>query len=174
MGSAAGWSNASFRVYYAAGALLTAPLLGIGSLLLVRRRWAAAVGLAYVGVALGVALAMPIESSLSGSSVPQAQDVLALWPARVLAIGANGLGTLAVVAIAIATIRRRPLGNALLLAGVGVAALGSALAGLGVGALAPVIAAAAVLLYLGFVAPSRASELHVGWGTRGQPKVPTI
>ena len=52
-------------------------------------------------------------------------------------------------------IRRRPLGNALILAGVGVAALGSGLAGLGVGALAPILAIAAVLLYAGFVLPTR-------------------
>ncbi len=57
--------------------------------------------------------------------------------------------------MALATFRRRPLGNALVLAGVGVAALGSALGGLGAGALAPTLAAASLLLYAGFVAPSR-------------------
>ncbi len=63
----------------------------------------------------------------------------------------NGLGTLAVVAVALATIRRRPLGNALLLAGVAVAAAGSAVAGLGAAESAAFIAAAAGLLYAGFV-----------------------
>ena len=47
---------------------------------------------------------------------------------------------LAVVVVALATLRHRLLGNALILAGVGVAALGSGLAGLGVGVLAPVVA----------------------------------
>jgi hypothetical protein len=37
-GEAAGWDGRAFRVYYAAGALLTAPLLGAGSLLLAGRR----------------------------------------------------------------------------------------------------------------------------------------
>jgi hypothetical protein len=87
--------------------------------------------------------------------VPEAQDVLDVWPARVLAIAGNSLGTLAVVLVALLTLRRRPLGNALVLAGVGVAALGSALGGLGVGALAPLLAAAAILLYAGFVVPTR-------------------
>jgi hypothetical protein len=155
-GAAAGWSEPAFRVYYVGGALLTAPLLGAGSLLLVRRRWAAPLALVYTGLAIGVALAVPLEADLAGSDVPEAQDVLALWPARVLAIAGNSLGTLAVVVVALATIRRRPLGNALILAGVGVAALGSGLAGLGVGALAPVLAAAALLLYAGFVTPSGA------------------
>jgi hypothetical protein len=154
-GAAAGWSDAAFRVYYLGGALLTAPLLGAGSLLLVRRRWAAPVALAYAGIAVGVALAVPLQAELAGTDVPEAQDVLELWPARVLAIAGNSLGTLAVVAVAVLTIRRRPLGNALVLAGVGVAAVGSGLAGLGVGALAPILAAAAILLYAGFVAPTR-------------------
>jgi hypothetical protein len=154
-GAAAGWNDAAFRLYYLGGGLLTAPLLGAGSLLLVGRRSAAPIALAYVGLAVGIALAMPLESELSGTDVPEAQDVLALWPARVLAIAGNSLGTLAVLAVALVTFRRRPLGNGLILAGVGVAALGSGLAGLGVGALAPVVALAALLLYAGFVAPTR-------------------
>jgi hypothetical protein len=74
-----------------------------------------------------------------------------------VAIVANTLGTLAVVGVAAATFRARPLGNALILAGIGVAAVGTGLAGLGVGAQAPVIAAAAILLYAGFVTPTKAS-----------------
>lgn len=154
-GSAAGWNEAAFRVYYLGGALLSAALLGVGSLLLTGRRWAAPLGVLYAGVAFGIAVAMPIDSSLSGTALPEAQDVLDLWPARIAAILANSLGTLAVVGIALVTIRGRPLGNALLLAGIAVAAIGSGLAGLGVGALAPVLALAVVLLYAGMVAPRR-------------------
>ena len=153
-GAAAGWNEPSFRLYYLGGALLTAPLLGVGSLLLVGKRLAGPVGLVYAGLALGVALAVPLQGELAGTGVPEAQDVLELWPARILAIAGNSLGTLAVVAVAVATFGRRPLGNALILAGVGVAALGSALGGLGVGTLAPLLAVAAILLYLGFVAPT--------------------
>ena len=55
-GEAAGWDGRAFRVYYAAGALLTAPLLGAGSLLLAGRRRAAPAALVYVGLAgLGAA-----------------------------------------------------------------------------------------------------------------------
>jgi len=154
-GAAAGWSEPAFRLYYLGGALLTAALLGVGSLLLVGRRRIVPIALVYTGIAVGVAIAAPIQGELSGTGVPQAQDVLELWPARVVAIVGNSLGTLAVVLVALATFRRRPLGNALILAGVGVAALGSGLAGLGVGALAPIVAAAALLLYAGFVAPGR-------------------
>ena len=153
-GAAAGWSDAAFRAYYLGGGLLTAALLGAGSLLLVGHRWAARVALLYAGLAIGVAIAAPLQIQLSGTEIPEAQDVLDLWPARILAILGNSLGTLAVVVVAIATFRARPLGNALILAGIAVAAIGSGLAGLGVGALAPAVALAAVLLYAGFVAPS--------------------
>lgn len=156
-GAAVGWSDAAFRVYYLGGGLLTAALLGIGSLLLVGRRWAAPVALVYTGLAVGIALAVSLQEPVTGTAIPEAQDVLDLWPVRVVAIVANALGTLAVVGVAAATFRTRPLGNALILAGIGIAAVGTGLAGLGVGAQAPVIAAAAILLYAGFVAPSRVS-----------------
>ena len=156
-GAAAGWSEAAFRLYYLGGALLTAALLGAGSLLLVGRRVVALVAVAYVGLAIGIAVSVPLQAPLSGTDIPEAQDVLDVWPARVVAIAGNSLGTLAVVVVALETLRSRPLGNALLLAGIAVAALGSALAGLGVGAIAPVIVVAALLLYAGFVIPGRAA-----------------
>ncbi len=152
-GAAAGWSEAAFRVYYLGGALLTAALLGTGSVLLTGRRWIGPPALAYAGVAIGIALSVPVAGPLTGTELPEAQDVLAVWPARAVAIAANSLGTLAVVVVALTTLRRRPAGNALLLAGVAVAAVGSGLAGLGVGALAPAIALASLLLYLGMVVP---------------------
>ena len=150
-GAAAGWSNPAFRVYYLAGRLLTAPLLGLGSLLLVRRSWAAPLALLWVGLAVGIAVAMPLVAPVSGDAIPAAQDHLDFVPARLAAVAANSLGTLAVVVVALATIRRRPLGNALILAGVAVAAVGSALAGLAVAETSAFVAAAAVLLWGGFV-----------------------
>ena len=157
-GAAAGWDARAFRAYYLFGGLLTAPLLGVGSLLLTGRRWAAALGLAYTGLAVGVAIAVPVTGGFSGSGIPAAQHHLDLVPARILAIAANALGTLAAVGIALLTIRRRPLGNGLIVAGLAVAALGSALVGLREGGTAAVFAAAAVLLYLGFVAPVRSGS----------------
>jgi hypothetical protein len=154
-GSAAGWDDHAFRLYYLFGGLLTAPLLGVGSLLLTRRRWAVPVALLYAGLAVGVAVAAPLERPVSGTDIPEAQDHLALVPARVVAIAGNVLGTVAVVAVALATIRRRPLGNALILAGVVVAAVGSGVAGLGVAETSAFVAVAAVLLYAGFVARPR-------------------
>ncbi len=149
-GAAAGWNEASFRLYYTCGGLLTAPLLGVGSLLLIGRRWAAPVGLLYTGFAIGVGLAAPLTTPVSGDAIPEAQQHLELFPARLLAVVGNSLGTLAVVVIALMTIRRRPVGNALILAGVAAAAAGSAVAGLGVAQTAAFIALGVVLLFLGF------------------------
>src|SRR5919197_76367 len=128
--------------------------LGAGSLVLVGRRWAVGVALFYAGLAVGVALAAPLHGSFAGSAIPAAQDHLRFLPARLLAILGNSLGSLAAIAVALATLRARPLGNALIVAGVAVAAAGSALGGLGVTGGAIAIAAGAVLLYGGFVARS--------------------
>ena len=155
-GAAAGWSDTAFRVYYLFGALLTAPLLGLGSLLLVGARWALAPTLVYAGLAAGVALVEPLASRVEATSIPDAAEHLDLFPVRILAIAANSLGTIAVVVVAGATFRRRPLGNALVIAGVAVAAAGSTLFGLGEARAAASVAIAAALLYGGFVTRPRA------------------
>ena len=156
-GSAADWSNPAFRVYYLFGGLLAAALLGAGSLQRIGLRWVAPLTLVYVGIAIGVAVAVPLTAPVGGSSIPEAQAHLAFFPARILAIAANSLGTLAAVVVALMGIRRRPLGNSLVLAGLIVAALGSALAGLGKAESSLFTAAAALLLYGGFLLPTRAS-----------------
>jgi hypothetical protein len=145
-GSAHGWDAPAFRVYYLAGALLSAPLLGFGSLQLAGRRWAGPLCLLYVGLAVGVASAMPLHGAFGSTDVPRAQDHVDTWP-RILAIAGSSLGALAVVAVAAATLRRRPRGNALLLAAVAAAAAASALTQTAVAAAAACFALAAVLLY---------------------------
>src|SRR6187551_2737803 len=67
--AAAGWSDAAFRVYYLGGALLTAPLLGAGSLLLVGRRWIAPLATVYVGLAVGIVIAMPLQTQPTGDEI---------------------------------------------------------------------------------------------------------
>ncbi|MDQ3994555.1 MAG: hypothetical protein M3265_07160 [Actinomycetota bacterium] len=158
-GAAAGWDDTAFRVYYLFGGLLTAALLGVGSLLFARRRWAAPVGLLYTGLAIGLAVAVPLTSPVSGESIPEAQAHLDFIPARLVAILGNSLGTLAVVAVALITFRRRRVANTLILAGTAVAAAGSALAGLGTAETTAFIAVGAALLYAGFRAASGESLL---------------
>jgi hypothetical protein len=150
-GAAAGWSEGGFRAYYLFGGLLTAALLGTGSLLLAGVRIAGPVALVYVGLAIGVALAVPLETPVSGTSIPEAQQHLALFPARMLAIVGNVAGSLALIAVSVKGLRRRPVGNALLLGGFALAAAGSALAGLGAAETSAFIAAGAGLLYAGTI-----------------------
>jgi hypothetical protein len=157
-GAAAGWSEPAFRVYYLFGGMLTAALLGLGSALLYGWRWTLNPGLVYVGLAIGVAIAAPIHGDISGTSIPEAQEHLGFLPARLVAIVGNSVGTIAVISVAIATIRRRPLGNVLIITGVAVAAAGSAFAGLGAAESAVFVAIAALLLYGGFTARSGAGR----------------
>jgi hypothetical protein len=147
-GAAYGWDEHAFRAYYLCGALLSAPLLGIGSLGIAGRRWATPLGLVYTGLAIGIALAMPVHGVFDSIQVPHAQDHVDALP-RIVAIAASALGTLAVVTVAVLTARRRPLGNALLVGAVGAAAAGSALTQTAVGAAAACFALAAALLYAG-------------------------
>ena len=147
-GAAHGWDAGAFRVYYLAGALLSAPLLGVGSLQLWGRRWAAPVGFAWTGLAIGVAAAMPVHGSFASTHVPHAQEHVDLFP-RIAAIAGSSLGTLAVVLVAVATLRRRPFGNALVVGAVAAAATASALTQTAVAAAAACFALAAALLYAG-------------------------
>jgi len=156
-GAAAGWDDRSFRVYYLFGGLLTASLLGLGSLLLAGRPWALAPALVYIGLAVGVAIAVPLHGEIHGTSIPEAQAHLDFFPARLVAVLGNALGTMAVVAVAIGTIARRPFGNGLILAGVATAAAGTALSGLGTAKTSVFAAIAAILLYGGFTASPRRS-----------------
>jgi hypothetical protein len=153
-GAAAGWSEAAFRTYYLFGGLLTAPLLGAGSLLLLGRRWVIPVVLVYVGLATGAAIAEPLATPVSGDSIPEAQEHLDYFPLRILAIVGNLAGTAAVIGVALASFRRRPLAMSLIVAGVAVAAVGSAVAGLGVAQTAAFFAISSVFLYAGFTVSS--------------------
>lgn len=128
-----------------------------------RRRLVVPVVLVYCGIAVGVSVAEPLAAPVGGASIPEAQAHLDYFPARILAIAGNTAGTLAVLAVAVATLRRRPLANGLIVAGTLTAAAGSGLAGLGVAETAAFVAVAAALLYAGFVAAGRTSA-----GERGR------
>ncbi|HEX2302790.1 MAG TPA: hypothetical protein VHH57_04115 [Gaiella sp.] len=152
-GAAAGWDDRAFRTFYLFGGLLTAALLGAGSLLRAGVSAAAPAALVYAGLAIGVAIAVPIDPPVSGGEIPDASEHLAFFPARLLALVGNTAGTVAAVGVALTGLRRRPVGNALIIGGVVTAAVGSAFAGLGEGGGALFAAVAAALLYGGFVSP---------------------
>jgi len=89
---------------------------------------------------------MPVHGAFDSTNVPHAQDHLDTLP-RVVAIVASSLGTLAVVLVAVVTLRRRPLGNALVVGAVIAAATASALTQTAVAAAAACFALSAALLY---------------------------
>jgi hypothetical protein len=151
-GAAHGWDEASFRVYYLAGALLSAPLLGVGSLQLAGRRWAGPLGLLYAGLATGIAAVMPVHGTFVSTDVPHAQSHVDALP-RIVAVAGSSLGAVAVVLVAAVTFRRRPLGNGLLVSAVGAAALASALTQTAVATAAAFFALGAALLYAGATRP---------------------
>jgi type IV secretory pathway VirB2 component (pilin) len=157
-GAAAGWNETAFRLYYLFGGQLTAPLLGSGSLLLLGKRWVLPVMLVYAGLAAGVMVSEPLGADVAGTSIPEAQEHLDYFPARILALIGNIAGTVAVIGVAAVSFRRRPLGMSLLVAGVVVAAVGSALAGLGAAQTAAFSAVGVVLLYTGFTVSSGKSR----------------
>ncbi len=148
-GASAGWDGRAFRAYYLFGGLLTAPLLGLGSLQRAGRRWAAPLALVYSGLAVGIAVAMPLHGDFLASELPAAGDHLAFLPGRLVAVAGNTLGTVAVVGVALLTLRRRPLGNGLIVGAVALAGIGSAFSGLGEAATGAFLAGGAVLLYAG-------------------------
>ena len=157
-GSAADWSNPAFRVYYLFGGLLAAALLGAGSLQWAGVRWVGPLTLVYVGLAIGVAVAVPLTTPVGGSSIPRRRRIWPSFPPASSRSRRTRSARSPQSSVAVIGIRRRPLGNSLILAGLVVAALGSALAGLGKAESSLFSAAAALLLYGGFVLPSRASK----------------
>ena len=116
-------------------------------------------GVLWIGLAVGVAVSEPLTHAVVGGGIPAAQDHLDLFPARLLAIIGNSAGTLAVIGVALLTLRRRPLGNLLVVAGIAVGGIGSALVGLGEAGTASFFAAASVLLYAGFMSRSAQTPL---------------
>ena len=148
-GAAAGWDGRAFRAYYLFGGLLVAPLLGLGSLARAGWRRAGALALAYAGLAVGVAVAMPLHGAFPAGAIPSAGDHLGFLPGRLVAVAGNVAGTIAVVGVALLTLRRRPLGNALVVGAVALAGIGSAFSSLGEAGQGAFLLGGALLLYAG-------------------------
>ena len=96
-GAAAGWDDRAFRAYYLFGGLLTAALLGTGSLLRIGVRVAGLVALVYAGSRSAWRSPCRSTPAVSGSEIPDAAEHLAFVPARALAIVGDVAGTVAAV-----------------------------------------------------------------------------
>jgi hypothetical protein len=95
-----GWSLASFRVFFVAGAVLNVPWLALGTVYLlagerVGRRVRAVLVFAS-GLAVGVMLTAPVSGDVAGSAtIPVGKDVFGVFPRALAGVG-SGLGALVV------------------------------------------------------------------------------
>jgi hypothetical protein len=117
-----GWSLASFRVFYLAGAVLNVPWLALGTVYLLagraagdRVRWWLVL---LSGLSSGVVLFAPTRAGVSGSELPTGRDVFGVAP-RVLAAAGSGIAALVIVAGALWSVYRLARHREPALAGVG-------------------------------------------------------
>jgi hypothetical protein len=100
-GASTGWDDATFRIFYLLGAVVTVPWLALGTVYLLwgtdrgrRVEW----GLVFFsGLAAGVVLAAPLEASVTGTAIPVGSDVFGAFP-RVLAAVGSGVGAVVILA----------------------------------------------------------------------------
>ncbi len=101
LGSSAGWSGPTFRVFFLFGAILNVPYLALGTVyLLGSQRTGDRVAIAITAAALfsaGVMTATPLLESVSGTELPTGRDVFGPLPRVLAAVGSGGA---AVVVIA--------------------------------------------------------------------------
>jgi hypothetical protein len=104
-----GWSLATFRVFYLAGAVLNVPWLALGTVYLLagqtigdRLRW----WLVWLsGLSTGVVLFAPTRTSVSGTELPTGKDVFGVAP-RVLAAVGSGVAALVIIGGALWSVYR--------------------------------------------------------------------
>ena len=97
---AQGWSLASFRVFYLAGAVLNVPWLALGTVYLLAgtatgnrtRGWLVWLS----GLATGVVLFSPTRADVAGREFPTGKDVFGVAP-RVLAAAGSGVAALVII-----------------------------------------------------------------------------
>jgi hypothetical protein len=182
-GVSTGWDDATFRIFYLLGAVVTVPWLALGTLYLLlgmergrRVEW----GLVFFsGLAAGVVLAAPLEATISGTAIPVGSDVFGPFP-RVLAAVGSGVGATVIIAGALwSAVRfararavpgngRRAAANVLIAAGTIVLSSGGLLQGIAGKDEAFVITLASgiTVIYAGFLVASGA-----GLRSRARPPV---
>lgn len=100
-GDAIGWDRGSFRIFYAAGAILNVPWLALGTVYLLAgpsagdrvRSWLVLLS----GFAAGVVLVAPMDDAISPDELPTGRDVFGVAP-RVLAAVGSGVAALVIIA----------------------------------------------------------------------------
>jgi len=126
IGIAGGWTGFVFRLFYAAGAVATVPILATGTVYLHYGRKTgdavAAVTVVLVAVGVGVVIASPFVHPLPVDELAQGSRVFSAGP-RVFAAVGSGVGAVAVIAGSVWTAARARnqrvvVGNVLIALGV--------------------------------------------------------
>ncbi|GMU79625.1 MAG: hypothetical protein AMXMBFR46_24150 [Acidimicrobiia bacterium] len=109
VGTSTGWDDGTYRVFYGAGAILSVPWLGLGTVFLLlggRGGRAARGGLVFFsGLTVG-ALALARMEPVSGTEIPVGKDVFPQALPRVLAAVGSGVGATVVIVGALVSVAR--------------------------------------------------------------------
>jgi hypothetical protein len=99
-GTATGWDNGTFRVFYLLGAVVNVPWLAMGTVYLLARpevarrvHWGLVL---FSGFAAGVLLSCPMET-VHGTTIPVGKDVFGALP-RILAGVGSGVAAIVIIA----------------------------------------------------------------------------
>ncbi|HVT76376.1 MAG TPA: hypothetical protein VHD87_05045 [Acidimicrobiales bacterium] len=162
LGVAGGWNGFVFRLFYAAGAVATVPILAIGTIYLHYGRRVgdvvAAVTVVLVAVGVGVVMASPfVHPLVSGANaIPQGSKLFGAGPRIFAAVGSGVGATAVIVGSAYSALRGRgPLANTLIATGV-IANGASGILNSVVGATRGFVVMLAIgitLLFAGFLSP---------------------
>ncbi|MGE0877071.1 MAG: hypothetical protein AB7L13_02960 [Acidimicrobiia bacterium] len=99
-GAAAGWDEASFRVFFLFGAILNVPYLALGTIYLLAGRRAGDITTAIVTAlscfAAGIMTIAPFKGPVGDAELPKGSEVFGVWP-RVLAAVGSGVAALVVI-----------------------------------------------------------------------------
>jgi hypothetical protein len=187
-GVSTGWDDATFRIFYLLGAVVTVPWLALGTLYLL---WGAERGrrvewglVFFSGLAAGVVLAAPLAAPVTGTAIPVGSDVFGAFP-RVLAAVGSGVGAVVILvgalwsaaryarARAVPGNGRRAAANLLIAAGTLVLSSGGLLQGIAGKDEAFVITLASgiTIIYAGFLVASGAGARRTSGARVESPEV---
>ncbi|MGQ0742889.1 MAG: hypothetical protein ACT4OS_00825 [Acidimicrobiales bacterium] len=106
VGATFGWSPGSFRTFYLLGAVISVPVLALGSIVLVGSPRAARLGAVGTAVgcafAAGVVIAAPLRAPVPPDRLAQGSEVFGALP-RILAAVASTGGSILVLGVAVAS-----------------------------------------------------------------------
>jgi hypothetical protein len=112
-GTATGWDNGTFRVFYLFGAVLDVPWLALGTVYLLAPHRIAhrtrLVLLVFSGFAAGVLLTAPMDP-VHGTAIPVGKDVFGALP-RILAAVGSGVGAVVIIGGAVYSAARYARGR---------------------------------------------------------------